>query len=200
MIIRGIMLDTETTALSTKAIPWEIGFQKFSIDIGAGGPVYTIEPSDAVLLEVDADCLDDFTINTGTIKWTDKVRGLDPAWQKARSYYYGGADEITGALSIEDLHTLLAIKCASVDMVWCRNAAFDFAIFKELFTYDGLVLPWDFRKQCDIYTVEALMRIAFPEYTKPARMEGSAHTAAGDVEYQVQHLLSMLAQLGIYHE
>lgn len=199
MIIKGVMLDIETTALSAKAIPWEIGFQKFEINVGASGPVYTIEPPDAVLLEVDVDCIDDFVIDHATIEWTDKVRGLDPAWQKARAYYYGGAAEIAGALSTEDLHTLLAIKCSGVDMVWCRNASFDFAIFKELFTYDGLELPWDFRKQCDIYTIEALMRIAFPNYTKPARMDRTAHTAAGDVEYQVQHLLSMLELLNIYH-
>ena len=172
---KHIMIDTETLALSSRALVWEFAAVEFLWK--QDGPAVRITPADKLhgyVIHADSS---KFDVHLDTLRWT---RGVQP--ERLEEYLNGVS--LTGCITVAEIHDFFSAR--SGHMIWARNGAFDFPIMEHMFKASGFNMPWHRRFQNCLYTKINDARRFYPEYEIVA--PGHAHSALSDAHDQINEL------------
>jgi len=177
---RRLMIDIETTSLSTDAAVWEIGYWEIGSDFNdVNGEDYyngsfLLNPYDQMRL-VDED----------TLSWLEQ--NCDK-WDEIKNQF----DDLEPTKTLLEKFQMSFID-QGFDEVWCKGSDFDFAILRSLFRDSDLALPWHYRKQC---CMRSLLNV-YPEFVQEYT-QGQAHTGMYDARSQAVCVENILQHLGRY--
>jgi hypothetical protein len=159
------MLDIETLGDISNSVIVSIGAIKFDINTGKlGKSFYRI-------IDIQ-NCLDlGFKVTGGTIQWWMK-KG-----EEARS-------ELTvKGLPIHKVLSEFSNFVSSKDILWSRGVRFDIALLTNAYNICKVEIPWDFRNERCVRTLEAFR----PEIYKNTLREGVAHNSLDDCKHQIKY-------------
>jgi len=125
---KRLMIDLETTGLTSLAGVWQIGYTEM-IDAANFRGLIHLNPYDQ-----------DREVDENTVSWLEenaddwiKMRPMFPYLPLSQSTLRGWSNFIAKQ---------------DFDEVWCKGADFDFAILRSLLNDVDVPLPWHYRKQC----------------------------------------------------
>ena len=174
-ITKHIMIDTETLALSPRALVWEFAAVEFLWE--QDGTTVRMTPADKLhgyVIHADSS---KFDVQLDTLRWT---RGVQPE----RLEYYLDGVSLTGCITVDEIHDFFGKRTGH--MIWARNGAFDFPILEHMFKASGFKMPWHRRFQNCLYTKINDARRFDPEYELSAPFH--RHTALADARAQIIEL------------
>lgn len=171
-----IMLDIETLGKRNCVIV-SIGAVKFDVNHG-----YL---EDEFYKEINLQsCIDlGLSINGNTLDWWFKQS------PEAISRTFGGKQRISIFSALMDFSEFVT----KDDFLWARSPRFDCGVLEDAYVMAGLPIPWDFRKECDVRTIEWLNPKIKQEY-KPV---GIAHDALDDCRNQIIYTIDTLKSIKI---
>lgn len=190
----SFMIDVETLATTSRAMPWQVGWTNMT----------TLQTTSVLLnpfqMRSLAGAFDDdpntrlFILNNNEYaeEWLD---AFDNATQNYTPQNVDGG----GAYPVVSVITLYKMLCDDIGQhaeIWAKGADFDFPILKHLFSTFDLSLPWHFRNQGCLRSMEKLVDRLCPDHDwdLPKYAE-NAHDAGHDALHQTHRFNEFMEEL-----
>jgi len=162
----NIMLDIETMGTGAYSSIVSIGAVEFNLVTGKTKREFTAN------IDLQS-CIDmNLKVNGGTIMW----------WlEKSKE----ARERLTKRESIPIKQALKEFQgfCTKKHYIWGKSPRFDCGILGDAYEKTGMKSPWDFRKERDVRTLEALA----PNVKKQCTFEGTPHNDLDDCKHQIKY-------------
>jgi hypothetical protein len=167
---KHLMVDIETLGTSNDSVILSIAAVEFDIRTGETGKNFFVR------VDIDS-CLDcGLKIDGSTVKWW-----LSKSEEARREVYDGKCFSLLSAIT--QFEGCFNLKHKEYKM-WANSPRFDFGIMQSAYRKLGRQIPWDFRDEMDVRTLDNL----FPSFKNQMENSGVAHNPLDDCHFQIKYI------------
>jgi hypothetical protein len=166
---KHLMLDIETLGTKSNSVVLNITAVAFDIETGDTGATFNQN------ISIESSLLAGLKVDAGTLKfWLQQDK-------EALKH------SLVEPQTLTDVLYEFSAFCNKNYQVWGRSPRFDWGLVQNLYNNQNLEIPWDFRKERDVRTLEALR----PEIKANTTREGLEHTGIGDCIHQIKYCVAI---------
>jgi hypothetical protein len=178
-----VMIDLETLGQEPGSVIVTISAVQFNIETGQIGEIFDQS------ISIESNLNSGLKIDPETFKWW-LTRGEQARYDLVEKLNIG--KDLDSTL-IHFSHWFSKINQNKNTLVWGRGPRFDFGLLTYAYKNFGYPIPWNFRNELCVRTMEWLR----PELKKEAirEKEHSEHMGIGDCLYQIKYIVEIYNQV-----
>lgn len=165
-VFEHLMLDLETMGNESNSAIISIGAIEFNMETGETGKEFFEN------IDLQSNIYAGLQMSPSTILW----------WME-QSKEVRNTFLLSDKKSLDIVLQLFTRFCNHIYEVWAKSPRFDCGILKDAYSKYYKHIPWDFRKERCVRTLEALR----PDIKEQVVFKGTLHNPIDDCKYQIEY-------------